>query len=58
MRCLLQTTKARYSVAYFATADPEPVIDCLPGLWGEDRLEKYEGITAGEYYNKRMDALY
>jgi isopenicillin N synthase-like dioxygenase len=49
---------ARYSVPFFATADPDTVIEALPGCWGEGNPKKFGGITAWEYLQMRMAALY
>lgn len=50
--------KARYSIPFFATADPDTVIEALPGCWGEDNPKKYEITTAWGYVQMRMAALY
>jgi isopenicillin N synthase-like dioxygenase len=50
--------KARYSIPFFATADPDTVIEALPGCWGEGNLKKFESVTAWEYVQMRMAALY
>ncbi|KAF2400002.1 flavonol synthase/flavanone 3-hydroxylase [Trichodelitschia bisporula] len=49
---------ARYSIPYFATADPGTVIEALPGCWGEDNPKKFEAVTAWDYVQMRMAALY
>ena len=49
---------SRYSVPFFATADPETVIEALPGCWGEGNPKRFEGITAWGYLQMRMAALY
>ncbi|KAF2239467.1 flavonol synthase/flavanone 3-hydroxylase [Viridothelium virens] len=51
-------TSARYSIVCFAAANPDVVVDALPGTWGEQKPKKYEPITAGEYILKRMEATY
>lgn len=48
----------RYSIPFFATADPETLIEALPGCWGKERPKRYEAVTAGEYVRMRMEALY
>ncbi|KAH7094866.1 hypothetical protein FB567DRAFT_565922 [Paraphoma chrysanthemicola] len=48
----------RYSIPFFATADPETVIEALPGCWGEERPKRYESVTAWGYVQMRMKALY
>ncbi|KAK4988635.1 hypothetical protein LTR50_003818 [Elasticomyces elasticus] len=35
-----EMTKARYSIPFFATADPDTVIEALPGTWGEERPKR------------------
>jgi isopenicillin N synthase-like dioxygenase len=50
---------SRYSIPLFATANDEAVIDAFPGTWGEGLGEKkYEPMTAREYVQMRMAALY
>ncbi|KAF4121014.1 Isopenicillin N synthase [Geosmithia morbida] len=53
-----KVTRARRSIPYFVTADPERIIDCLPGCYGPDNPKKYEPITAGEYVDMRLNATY
>jgi isopenicillin N synthase-like dioxygenase len=49
----------RYSIPFFAVADMDTVIDALPGCWDEkDNPKKYEAVTAWEYVQMRMAALY
>jgi isopenicillin N synthase-like dioxygenase len=50
--------KARYSIPFFATADPDTVIEALPGCWGDENPKKFESVTAWEYVQMRMAALY
>jgi isopenicillin N synthase-like dioxygenase len=50
--------KARYSIPFFATADPETVIEALVGCWGDGNEKKYEKTTAWGYVQMRMAALY
>jgi isopenicillin N synthase-like dioxygenase len=50
--------KARYSIPFFATADPETVIEALPGCWGEGREKMFERTTAWEYVQMRMATSY
>ena len=51
-------TNPRYSIVCFAGANPDAVVEALPGTWDEQKPKKYEPITAGEYILKRMEALY
>lgn len=48
----------RYSIPFFATANMDTVVEALPGTWSEDNPKKYEAVTAWEYVQKRMAALY
>jgi isopenicillin N synthase-like dioxygenase len=51
--------RARYSIPFFATADPDTVISALPGCWDEtENPKKYEETTAWGYVQMRMAALY
>jgi isopenicillin N synthase-like dioxygenase len=52
------TVPDRYSIPFFATADPETVIEALPGCWDEESERKYEAVTAEGYVRMRMEALY
>ncbi|KAF2018337.1 Clavaminate synthase-like protein [Aaosphaeria arxii CBS 175.79] len=54
----MEVVPSRYSIPFFATADPETVIEALPGCWGESRPKKYETVTAWGYVQMRMAALY
>ncbi|KAI9691210.1 MAG: hypothetical protein M1822_008830 [Bathelium mastoideum] len=51
-------TNARYSIVYFAAANPDVVVDALPGTWNEQQPKKYEPVTAREYFLKRVEASY
>jgi isopenicillin N synthase-like dioxygenase len=48
----------RYSIPFFATADMDAVIEALPGCWDEESPKKYGAVTAWEYVQMRMRALY
>lgn len=48
----------RYSIPVFATANMDTVIEALPGCWSEDNPKMYESVTAWEYVQMRMKALY
>ena len=50
--------KARYSVPFFATADPNTVIEALPGCWSAENPKKHEAVTAWGYVQMRMAASY
>lgn len=53
-----EVCKARYSIPFFATADPDTVIEALPGCWGEGRPKLFDSVTAWGYVQMRMAALY
>jgi isopenicillin N synthase-like dioxygenase len=49
----------RRSIPFFATADPETVIEALPGCWDEETNPKrFDSVTAWGYVQMRMAALY
>jgi isopenicillin N synthase-like dioxygenase len=48
----------RYSIPFFATVDPDTVIECLPGCWGPGNPKRYESVMGGEYFQMRMAPLY
>ena len=49
-------TRARYSIPYFLTTDPDLVIECLKVREGEEA--KYEPITQRDYANMRARMQY
>ncbi|KAI9058365.1 thymine dioxygenase [Trametes sanguinea] len=51
-------TPERYSMPYFCCTDFDLTVDCLPGTYSETNPKKYEPITAGEYIQQRLAALY
>ena len=51
-------TRARYSIPYFVSADPESVVECLPVCMGEGRPAKYEPVTQREYGKMRAKVQY
>lgn len=48
----------RYSIPFFATANLDTIIEALPGCWSRNKPKKYESVTAREYVQMRMAALY
>ena len=48
----------RYSIPVFATANMDTVIKALPGTWSAESPKKFESVTAWEYVQMRMKALY
>src|SRR5947207_1342982 len=51
-------TRARYSIPYFVTTDPDLVIECLPSCIDEEHAAKYEPITQRDYSNMRARMQY
>jgi len=51
-------TPERFSIPYFISPDASNTIDCLPGCYGPDRPKRYEPITAAEYIDMRIAAIY
>lgn len=48
----------RYSIPFFATADMDAVIEALPGTVDDEHPALFEKVTAWEYVQMRMKALY
>ena len=48
----------RYSIPFFATANMDTVIEALPSCVDDEHPRLYEGVTAWEYVQMRMRALY
>ncbi|OCL14082.1 Clavaminate synthase-like protein [Glonium stellatum] len=53
-----EVCRPRYSVPFFATADRDAVVEALPGCVDEEHPRLYEPVTAWEYVQMRMAALY
>lgn len=51
-------TRARYSIPYFVSADPEAVIECLSECTSPARPAKYEPVTQAEYGRMRAKVQY
>jgi isopenicillin N synthase-like dioxygenase len=51
-------TRARYSIAYFLTTDPDLVVECLPACVDRNRPAKYEPITQRDYAAMRARVQY
>ena len=51
-------TRARYSIPYFVSADPESVVECLPACTNADNPVKYEPVTQDEYRKIRAKVQY
>ena len=51
-------TRARYSIPYFVTTDPDTVIECLVGRFEGGEKAKYERITQREYAAMRARMQY
>ncbi|KAM3417322.1 hypothetical protein BST61_g5574 [Cercospora zeina] len=51
-------TRARYSIPYFVSADPEAVISCLPECTTAERPANYEPVTQAEYGRRRAKVQY
>jgi isopenicillin N synthase-like dioxygenase len=51
-------TRARYSIPYFVTTDPDLVIECLPSCIDEKHPAKYEPISQRDYSNMRARMQY
>ena len=51
-------TRARYSIPYFVTTDPDTVIECLTGRFEGGEAAKYEPISQREYSAMRARMQY
>ena len=51
-------TRARYSIPYFVTTDPDLVIECLPSCIDAKHPAKYEPITQRDYTKMRARMQY
>jgi isopenicillin N synthase-like dioxygenase len=51
-------TRARYSIPYFLTTDPDTTIECLEGRFEGGEKAKYEPITQREYAAMRARMQY
>lgn len=50
--------RPRYSIPFFASANMDTVVDALPGCVDDQHPKLYEPVTAWEYVQMRMAALY
>lgn len=51
-------TPARYSVPFFASPDPEAVVEALPGCWSEEVPKRWKAINAGEYLKRKREGVF
>lgn len=51
-------TRARYSVPYFVSADPDSVVECLSVCTSDQQPAKYEPVTQDEYRKMRAKVQY
>jgi isopenicillin N synthase-like dioxygenase len=51
-------TRARYSIVYFLTTDPDLVIECLPACIDADHPARYDPITQRDYAAMRARVQY
>ncbi|BBC73816.1 2OG-Fe(II) oxygenase [Altererythrobacter sp. B11] len=57
-RVVNRSGRERYSIAFFFDANPDALVECLPGCQSEDRPPLYPPITAGNHLRERLDATY
>ncbi|KAK7528131.1 thymine dioxygenase [Phyllosticta citriasiana] len=50
--------RPRYSLPFFSAPDPDTIIEALPRCWDEANPKKHPPVTATEYVNMRMNAIY
>lgn len=51
-------TPARYSVPFFASPDPEAVVEALPGCRNEEVPKRWKAINAGEYLKRKREGVF
>ena len=51
-------TRARYSIPYFVSADPESLVKCLPACTDAQHPVKYEPVTQDSYRRMRAKLQY
>lgn len=51
-------TLERYSIPFFCSANPDALIDTLPGSYSAENPKKYSPVTSGEYISMRLNATY
>jgi len=49
---------SRYSIAYFAGANPETYVDALPGTYESEKDKKWAGVVTRDYVNGGFKDLY
>ncbi|KAH7884905.1 hypothetical protein F5I97DRAFT_1516838 [Phlebopus sp. FC_14] len=57
-RAVNRTGVRRYSIPLFFGMDPDVMIEPLASCVNKDRPAKYEPVTAGEYLERRLKAMY
>lgn len=53
-----EVTPARYSVPFFATPDPEAVVEALPRCWSEEVPKRWKAVNAGEYLRRKREGVF
>jgi isopenicillin N synthase-like dioxygenase len=54
---LEDTTPERYSIPFFASPDPEAMIDALPGCWSQDVPKRWKPVNSGDFLRRKRDAI-
>ena len=49
---------ARYSIAFFASPDPETLLETLQGCWSEQNPKQWKPIHTGEFLRRKRAASY
>lgn len=50
-------TPGRYSIPFFASPDPEVMIEALPGCWSQDVPKRWKPINTGEFLRRKREAI-
>lgn len=49
---------ARYSIPFFASPDPETIVEALPGCWSDAVPKRWKPIGAGDYLRRKKEGMY
>ena len=55
---VLRPRQERYSVAFFADANPGALVEALPGCVAPGETPRYRPILCGDYLTQRLTATY
>jgi isopenicillin N synthase-like dioxygenase len=56
--CLEGISPGRYSIPFFASPDPEAMIEALPGCWSQDVPKRWKPINTGDFLRRKREAIF